>query len=81
MTSDAERGTDDQALAPELLEIIRCPSCLGEFLPPEPAALVCSSCGLRYPVRNGVPILLLDEAQRSGPSGSTGPGARPAGTD
>jgi uncharacterized protein YbaR (Trm112 family) len=62
-------------LAPELLEIIRCPACLGEFLPPEPAALVCSSCGLRYPVRNGVPILLVDEAEQAGD------GASPAGTD
>jgi uncharacterized protein YbaR (Trm112 family) len=56
-------GETDQPLAEELLEIIRCPSCLGEFHPPEAGELVCSACGLRYPVRNGVPILLIDEAQ------------------
>jgi len=66
MTPDPTPAPDDHALAPELLEIIRCPACLGVFLPPEPAALVCSSCGLRYPVRNGVPILLVDEAEQSG---------------
>lgn len=62
-------------LPPELLEIIRCPACLGEFLPPEPSALVCSRCRLRYPVRNGVPVLLVDEAE---PTGAAGPRA---GTD
>jgi uncharacterized protein YbaR (Trm112 family) len=66
MTPDPTPAPDGPALAPELLEIIRCPACLGEFLPPQPTALVCSSCGLRYPVRNGVPILLVDEAEQSG---------------
>lgn len=49
-----------------LLEILRCPACTGDFLAPaeEPTELVCSSCGLHYPVRNGVPVLLVDEATR-----------------
>jgi uncharacterized protein YbaR (Trm112 family) len=52
-----------------LLEILRCPACKGEFAPlggqdGPPAELVCASCGLRYPVRNGVPVLLVDEATR-----------------
>ncbi len=66
MTEDAGRQPGSEngvALAPELLEILRCPACLGEFAPPTPAELVCTSCGLRYPIRNGVPILLVDEAQ------------------
>jgi uncharacterized protein len=75
MTPDPTPATEGDGLAPELLEIIRCPACLGEFLPPQPAALVCSACGLRYPVRNGVPILLVDEAE------PTGAAAPPAGRD
>jgi uncharacterized protein len=47
-----------------LLEILRCPSCKGEFQPPGEDEMVCSSCGLRYPIRNGVPVLLVDEATR-----------------
>ena len=80
MTSDAQPS----ALPPELLEIIRCPACLGEFLPPQsqtqPDALVCSSCGLRYPVRNGVPILLVDEAEPTS-TPSAGAASTTSGTD
>jgi uncharacterized protein YbaR (Trm112 family) len=80
MSSDRDPGTGDSTgdstsdagLSPELLEMIRCPACLGEFLPPQPAALVCSVCGLRYPVRNGVPILLVDEAEQTGAASAPG---------
>jgi len=27
----------------------------------EPEALVCSSCGRRYPIENGIPLLVVDE--------------------
>ncbi len=53
---------------PELLAIIVCPQCHSQFLPiPDVGVvetLVCSDegCGLRYPVRDGIPILLVEEA-------------------
>jgi uncharacterized protein YbaR (Trm112 family) len=51
-------------IAPELLAIMQCPACAGDLSErPEPAALVCGSCGRAYPVRDGVPIMLLDEAE------------------
>ena len=49
-----------------LLDILRCPHCRGEFVTPvepEPAELVCAACGRGYPVRGGVPVLLVDEAR------------------
>lgn len=49
-----------------LLDVLRCPHCRGPFVPPtdpSPAELVCSSCGRAYPVRGGVPVLLVDEAR------------------
>ena len=50
---------------PALLEIIVCPDCHGELRPDEAAdELVCSSCGLAYPVRDDIPVLLVDEARR-----------------
>jgi uncharacterized protein YbaR (Trm112 family) len=47
----------------QLLEILVCPKCRGplEYREAEPA-LVCHACRLRYPVRDGIPIMLIDEA-------------------
>ncbi|MGI8646329.1 MAG: Trm112 family protein [Nocardioides sp.] len=48
---------------PRLLEIIRCPDCRSE-LRPEGEELACTGCGLVYPVRDDIPVLLVDEAHR-----------------
>jgi uncharacterized protein YbaR (Trm112 family) len=50
---------------PTLLDIIRCPDCRGE-LKVTGEELVCVSCGLAYPVRDDIPLLLVDEARRPG---------------
>ena len=51
-------------LNPALLEIIVCPSCHGALAVDEQAEeLVCTSCGLAYPVRDDIPVLLVDEAR------------------
>jgi uncharacterized protein YbaR (Trm112 family) len=52
----------------ELMEILACPSCRGDVeLRPEGDAewIVCLKCGLRYPVRDGIPVMLVEEATRS----------------
>lgn len=47
----------------QLLKILVCPKCRGELDYREAdAELVCPACRLRYPVRDGIPIMLLDEA-------------------
>jgi uncharacterized protein YbaR (Trm112 family) len=58
-------------LSDELLAIIVCPDCHGDLAPVEDAAsgtgeLVCQACGLAYPVRDDIPVLLVDEARRPG---------------
>lgn len=50
-------------LDPELLAIIVCPACRGD-LSAQGEELVCASCGLAYPVRDDIPVLLVDEARR-----------------
>ncbi|MDD5284855.1 MAG: Trm112 family protein [Desulfuromonadaceae bacterium] len=46
-----------------LFNILACPICKGELEPIEAAAfLLCRSCGLKYPVRENIPLLLTDEA-------------------
>lgn len=45
----------------DLLEIIVCPDCHGSLTPGE-EDLTCQECGLVYPIRDGIPVLLVDEA-------------------
>jgi uncharacterized protein YbaR (Trm112 family) len=48
-----------------LLDIIVCPDCHGD-LKAEGEELVCTACGLAYPVRDDIPVLLVDEARKPG---------------
>lgn len=51
-------------LSPELLEILVCPKCHGELeYRPEPESLICHACRLVYPVEDGIPVMLIDEAK------------------
>ena len=48
---------------PELLEMLACPACRGEIrLLEQEKGLECGRCGRVYPVRDGLPIMLVDEA-------------------
>ena len=50
-------------LTPQLLDIIACPKCKGKLvLNSAGAALHCCACALAYPVRDEIPVLLIDEA-------------------
>jgi len=54
-------------LDPRLLEILACPQCHAALRGDDEAQeLVCTSttCGLAYPVRDDIPVLLIDEARR-----------------
>jgi uncharacterized protein YbaR (Trm112 family) len=47
-----------------LLEILVCPKCRGELtLSDTPPRLTCDNCRLVYQIRDGIPILLIDEAR------------------
>ncbi len=48
---------------PKLMEIIVCPACHGE-LSAQGVELVCAGCGYAYPVRDDIPVLLVDEARK-----------------
>lgn len=50
-------------LPPDLLAILACPRCKGELeYREQESELRCPRCRLRYEIRDGIPILLLDEA-------------------
>ncbi|OZM73685.1 hypothetical protein CFN78_09200 [Amycolatopsis antarctica] len=63
----------------QLLEILACPCPehaplrVGSPGDPEADALTCTSCGRVFPVRDGIPVLLLDEAT-GGPGNSEASG-------
>ncbi|HVV10912.1 Trm112 family protein [Amycolatopsis sp.] len=63
----------------QLLEILACPSPdhaplrPGTPADPDAEALTCTSCGRSFPVRDGIPVLLLDEA--TGPDSGDSDGA------
>jgi uncharacterized protein len=65
-------------LAPELLEILACPNCHSALaVDDDREELVCvaSDCGLAYPVVDGIPVMLVDEARRPGkPDEAPSPG-------
>jgi uncharacterized protein YbaR (Trm112 family) len=47
----------------ELLDILACPKCKAEVRLAEAGdALVCDACKLSYPVKDDIPIMLVDEA-------------------
>lgn len=70
------------ALNTELLTIIVCPNCRGEVDYHEPQQVIeCRECHYRYPVRDDIPVLLIDEAAKPDqtPQGSAPPSGKPAG--
>lgn len=49
----------------QLLDLLVCPKCKGdlEHQVGKVERLVCHTCRLAYPVREGIPIMLIDEAE------------------
>lgn len=51
------------AISKELLEILRCPLCKEEVrLTPDGKGLKCVKCRRVYPIRDDIPVMLVEEA-------------------
>jgi uncharacterized protein len=49
----------------ELLEILVCPNDRGEIdYLEDQQVIVCRTCGYRYPIRDDIPVMLVDEAEK-----------------
>lgn len=46
-----------------LLDILACPSCKAD-VKYENEKIVCTKCGLKYPIREGIPVMLIEEAEK-----------------
>lgn len=52
------------AISQELLDILICPACRGELeLKQDGTGLKCVSCKRVYPIRDDIPVMLVDEAK------------------
>ncbi|MFS2316564.1 Trm112 family protein [Maricaulis sp. D1M11] len=57
--------TQERTLDPKLLEVLVCPVTRAPLrYDAEARELVSESAGLAYPVRDGIPVMLEDEARR-----------------
>jgi uncharacterized protein len=55
------------ALDTKLLEILACPNCHGEVDYKESEQVIeCRNCHYRYPVRDDIPVMLIEEAEKPG---------------
>lgn len=51
------------AISKELLDILACPKCKGDVhLTDKQDGLVCNVCKLMYPIKDDIPVMLIDEA-------------------
>ena len=72
------------AVSQELLEILACPACKAKVeLKPNGSALKCVECKRVYPIRDDIPVMLIDEAtieesdERSARNGELAPATAP----
>ena len=55
------------AISKELLDILACPKCKGDIhLNETQDGLICDQCRLLYEIKDGIPIMLIDEAKHLG---------------
>ena len=58
------------AISQELLDILACPACKEEVkLTPDGQGLKCVKCYRVYPIRDDIPVMLIDEARIEKPEG------------
>lgn len=51
-------------ISDELLEILVCPVCHSPVELTDGPALLCQGCEVKYPIRDGIPVMLVEEAVR-----------------
>jgi hypothetical protein len=54
-----------EMIDPKLLEILACPACKGDLIyDEENQKLVCERCRLKFNIKDDIPIMLLDQAEK-----------------
>ena len=69
----ADRATPENVISPELLEILRCPEAVhytdkgddpGRLELVHGCWLVCADSGFKYPIRDGIPVMLIEVGKK-----------------
>ena len=47
----------------DLLKILACPACKADVVL-DNNKIACTKCGLIYPIKDGIPIMLIEEAEK-----------------
>ena len=47
----------------DLLKILACPACKADVVL-DNNKIACTKCGLTYPIKDGIPIMLIEEAEK-----------------
>lgn len=51
------------SISKDLLDILACPKCKGDLILTEKGdGLICERCRLLYRIKDGIPVMLIDEA-------------------
>lgn len=48
---------------PDVMNILICPACKGKVVEKD-KMIECQQCGLKYPIRNDIPVMLIEEASK-----------------
>ena len=64
--------TTEPTVSGDLLQVLACPRCRSAVAQ-QGRTIRCTgdACGLVFPIRNGIPIMLLEEARKPGANGSS----------
>jgi uncharacterized protein YbaR (Trm112 family) len=54
---------ETMVLSEGLVRLLACPCCKGEVSAVE-GYLLCPTCSMKFPVSGGIPVLILDEAEK-----------------
>ena len=71
----AKKRADPAELDQKLVSILACPAC-HEPVESHGAVLLCRRCGRGYPIKDGIPVMLLEQAIPSAQSGPAAPTGR-----
>jgi uncharacterized protein YbaR (Trm112 family) len=63
MSQQPIERSESMAISQDLLEILACPACKARVeLKPDGSGLKCIQCNRVYPIRDDIPVMLIDEA-------------------